>query len=292
MSFDLSIPGMAKALATQIKHDIDAFCVSTYDDGPRTHLGASVIGHECLRKIWFDFRWIYYVVHGGRMQRLFKRGHLEEHRFEEWFKGIGFQIIRFDDNSKQAKFSACNGHFGGSQDGRLEPPERYGVSIPVFLAEFKTSGTGSKFTKLLDKGVRIAKPEHFDQMCQYGFAQGFDWAIYACINKNDDDLHIEVIQLDQNNAREALRKADYVINSPLPPARCSQSENYVTCKMCDYKAKCWNFEQIDKNCRSCSNAVPIENAQWGCKLHKVILEKSFIPKGCVDHVPIYSKDNA
>lgn len=51
------------------------------NDGHRGHMGASLIGKECARSIWYDFFWATKSAFGGRMVRLFNRGHLEEGRF-------------------------------------------------------------------------------------------------------------------------------------------------------------------------------------------------------------------
>lgn len=88
----LDSPGVAKALAKRILEDIDEYCVKTYDGGHRRHLGASLIGEECKRKLWYIFRWVKHEKTTGRQQRLFNRGHLEEFRFIEWLEGIGVQV--------------------------------------------------------------------------------------------------------------------------------------------------------------------------------------------------------
>ncbi|MEO5365362.1 MAG: oxidoreductase, partial [Magnetococcus sp. WYHC-3] len=38
--------------------------------GFRPHLGASLIGKECDRSLWLDFRWAARARFGGRMLRL------------------------------------------------------------------------------------------------------------------------------------------------------------------------------------------------------------------------------
>lgn len=88
----LDAPGVAKALAKRILEDIDEYCVRTYDGGHRSHLGASLIGRECKRYLWYIFRWCLHEKTTGRQQRLFNRGHREEARFVEWLEGIGFKI--------------------------------------------------------------------------------------------------------------------------------------------------------------------------------------------------------
>jgi len=89
---ELSSPGVSAALAKRILEDIDEYCVRTYDGGHRWHLGASLIGRECKRYLWYVFRWCLHEKTTGRQQRLFNRGHREEERFIEWLEGIGFKI--------------------------------------------------------------------------------------------------------------------------------------------------------------------------------------------------------
>ena len=80
------------AIASRIAKDIDEYCVKTYDKGHRNHLGASLIGDKCSRKLWYIFRWCFREKTDGRKQRLFNRGHREEDRFIEWLEGIGAKV--------------------------------------------------------------------------------------------------------------------------------------------------------------------------------------------------------
>src|ERR1035438_77265 len=133
-----------EVLGKQIAKDIDEYCAKAYDDGPRSHLGASVIGHDCDRYIWFEFRWMKRQVFDGRMQRLFQRGHWEEDHFIDWLRGIGFDIQQVTIDGKQFHVAAINDHFGGSSDCRGTMPERYGNQFKgiKFLLEFKTQKGG------------------------------------------------------------------------------------------------------------------------------------------------------
>ncbi|HEX8349957.1 MAG TPA: hypothetical protein VF598_08335, partial [Hymenobacter sp.] len=62
------------------------------DGGFRSHLGASVIGRECGRQIWYGWRWARKPKFQARMLRLFNRGHLEEARFIAALLAIGVQV--------------------------------------------------------------------------------------------------------------------------------------------------------------------------------------------------------
>lgn len=287
---DLSNAGVRKQISDRIKADIDNFCSDFYDDGPRSHLGASQIGHPCDRNLWFLFRWIAHKKHTGRMQRLFQRGHLEEERFAEYFRGIGCKVQQFmegeeegntiDKGKRQIRISGCNGHFGGSLDYIITLPEHYGIGNVLFLGEGKTSGTGSKFTELLKKGVSYSKPQHFAQKSIYGYKLGLQYGIYICANKNDDDLHIELVKLDWNLGAKLEAKADSIINATSPPPKLSQSPAFQDCSWCDFKEQCHNGKPIDRNCRSCKEAKPVDNAEWMCLNCSQIIPKDFLKTGC------------
>jgi hypothetical protein len=292
MPLDLDAPGVAQMLATRIKTEIDAYCQRAYDDGPRTHLGASLINHECARYLWFTFRWIDHKVHEGRMLRLFNRGHREEDRFIEWYKGIGFTVESHDADGNQFRISAVGGHYGGSQDGQMQFPPHWDVHEPMVLAEYKTKGTGSGFSKLKENGVRVENPQHYGQMCSYGAAKGFRYAVYNAINKNDDDLHVEIVKLDLNYGNELCRKAGEIITAPTAPPRCASQPTYRGCKYCDFLDVCWNKKPSLVNCRSCVNARPIDNGQWYCNLYSPGANHAPIPAdtiktGCTSHSPIF-----
>ena len=91
-SVELDSPGVAAQVSRRVLEDIDHYCETTYDGGHRWHLGSSLIGDECKRKLWYIFRWCLHEKHNGRQQRLFNRGHREESRFVEWLEGIGAEI--------------------------------------------------------------------------------------------------------------------------------------------------------------------------------------------------------
>jgi len=274
-----------KELSEIIKSDIDFHCSEFYDDGHRTHLGASLIGHDCKLYLWYVFRWCFHKKHEGKQQRLFNRGHLEEKRFAEWLRSIGFVVADINpETGKQWKISDCNGHFGGSLDGKALFPQHYKFGIPVLL-EYKTHGAGKDgkgkvFDKLVEKGLEAEKFQHFAQTCVYGYKEGLEYCLYLSINKNNDELHVELVKLDMALGKQMIAKAEQIINQPSKPNRISDNPNFYKCKMCDMRPICHEMKQIEKNCRSCSYAQPIHNGQWGCNLHNQIIPKDFIPLGC------------
>ena len=292
-AFSLDAPGVAKALAKRILEEIDEYCVRTYDGGHRSHLGASLIGRECKRYLWYVFRWCLHEKTTGRQQRLFNRGHREEARFIEWLEGIGFKVW-FENRDEgpnekgefpQYRISDVMGHFGGSLDGIAVLPERYGIAEPVLL-EFKTNGTGAGFNKLADDGMPIAKPEHFAQTSTYGKKYNFRYCVYLNINKNDDSLHIEVVKLNHNLGEQMIMKAEQIIMSQTAPARLSDNPTFHKCGYCHMKEVCHKGAVVEVNCRSCAFARPVENAEWFCEVHNGNIPKDFIAKACPSYKAI------
>lgn len=288
IGLDLTSPGALKMLSDTIKADIDAYCVNRYDEGQRSHLGASQIGNPCSRALWYHFRWIHHVTHSGRQYRLFQRGHFEEPRFKSYLEGIGCNVTEFDEQNinevdkgkRQIRISGCQGHFGGSVDAVIKLPERYGMSNVLFLGEYKTSGTGRKFDDLVKQGCQIKKHQHFAQQAIYGYKLGIEYGIYIVVNKDNDDLYIEVIKLDWELGKELEQKAEKIIFANEPPERIAMSKDYFDCKWCDYKEICWgDNKNVDKNCRSCVNCKPVDEACWECSKFGIV-PKEFVKTGC------------
>ena len=270
-----------KKLVNQIQVDIDAWCKWKYKDDPRNHLGASIIGHACSAYSWNTFRWLKFEEFSGQMYRLFNRGHEEEARFVRWLEGIGFEVRELNEETKkQFQITGSRGHFGGSLDSMMKPPARYNLDADLaFLGEFKTHNEKS-FTKLKSKGVMISKPMHFKQMCSYGKVYGFKFGLYCAVNKNTDELYFEIVVIDEGMADDLYRKADAIIFSQTQPQKIARSATYSECKFCDFTELCHGNAIPTKNCRSCTNASPVDAGEWLCGARNQIIPKTIIPIGC------------
>lgn len=272
-----------KNLATAIKRDIDSFCIETYNQEYRDHLGASTIGEVCLRRLVYSFRWMHREQFDGRMLRLFNRGHETEPRFEAWLKGIGAQVWTVNNDGSQFRMPSANPHYGGSVDGVAKLPERYEIPFP-FLLEMKTHNDRS-FKYLVKQGVKVSKPKHFVQMNAYGEAMNLDYAIYCAINKNDDDVWIEVVALDRSEGQAFIRKADHVISASKLPPRIAATIAYAECKYCPMGGVCHQGVDIDINCRSCDNSLPLNDGTWYCNKWGATIPHDAIPLACGEWRP-------
>ncbi len=220
----------------------------------------------------------------GRMQRLFNRGHLEENRYVAYLKGIGCEVWTHDEKGNQFRMSAIGGHYGGSIDCVIKLPPRYEIPDPV-LGEFKTNYTKT-FDELLDKGVAVCKPQHFIQMSSYGNEYKLKYGIYFNTNKNDDDMHIEVIELNHGMAETFKSKAERIIRSQDPPPRYSETPTDRKCVYCDFKKVCHQGAKPEVNCRSCKFSNPIPGGEWFCNSHNAQIPREAVPLACPNYVSL------
>ena len=255
------------AILRKPQKTVDAI-IGHYEDGGgdsrRPHLGGSMIGDECSRKLWYIFRWLKTIKHEGRLLKLFQRGHDEEHVFVRELRAVGVQVLEIDpDTNKQWSISEARDHFGGSFDGVglgiLEAPETW------HLLEFKTHGDKS-FKDLVKKTVQGSKPQHFAQMQIYMHLGGLDRAFYMAVNKNNDELYSERIKLDKKFAESLIKKAENIIDAPEPPTA-PYAEDFYICRWCDFKEQCHKSAFAERNCRTCMYSTPVEGKLWSCGKH-------------------------
>lgn len=266
-----------KRIVEHIHDLIEEQTIKKFPAEHRNHLGASIIGSPCSRQSWYTFRWCKLEQFEGRMRRLFDRGQEEEKKFIELLRSIGFTVWEVDpETNTQFRIYAVNGHFGGSGDSKAIMP--WFPDMPILL-EFKTHNTKS-FCHLVANKLKLSKPQHYNQMCLYGKGFAFKYGLYCAINKNDDDLYFELIELDWNLAIQLENKARDIIEAKIPPQKISTQPSYFDCKYCNFQNICHYGEVSEKNCRSCKFATAVENKQWKCEKFNSIIPTDFIPKAC------------
>lgn len=252
----------------------------TADNGHRAHLGASVIGHACDRYLWQLFRWVSTEQFGGRILRLFDTGKREEARVYEELRGIGCEV-HADDGGGQYRVSAVSGFFAGAMDGAVlglpEAPKSFHV------LEIKTHGAKS-FKELVAKGVKLAKPQHWQQMQTYMHLTGMDRALYYAVCKDTDDLHLERIEHDKAAGEAILARAERIITAAVPPLGISTDPAYFECKWCRFYDVCHQGAVPEVNCRTCANSTPdLVRGEWTCRGATALGSKKQ-RAGCDEHL--------
>lgn len=223
------------------------------DRGFRDHLGASVIGDECLRKIWYKFHNVQLQKLDARMIRLFNRGHLEEARFISMLECAGVAVEFITDNNKQFGYSF--GYFGGSIDG-------IGYNIPDLpnekvMLEFKTMSE-KRFKQFSELGVEFVDQVYYNQLQCNMYCMNtqnktdFKHSLFICVNKNNDDISIEIVDYNEQIGKSMYERAIDIVNSKSIPLPIKSSKAMYPCKLCEYKEYCFdNKEYENKSCMNC-----------------------------------------
>jgi len=254
----------------------------------RTYLGASIIGKECSRALWYDFRWATKHTFSGRMYRLFQTGHLAEHRFTADLRSIGATVHDVNPaTGKQFGFVDHSGHARGHCDGKVKGIP--GGGNKEHILEFKTHSAKS-FEKLKKEGVKKAKPEHFAQ-CQWYMGQAIlDRALYLAVNKDTDELYSERIEFDKVAYEKIQAKFDAIIFAPTPPAKLSEDPKFYLCGWCNHNAVCHGHRVPQVSCRTCVHSTPERqgDGRWSCTKAgpDSSIPADFQRKGCGQHLPL------
>lgn len=240
------------------------------EDGYRSHLGASMIGLDCPRQLWYGFRWVHITKHVGRTILLFNRGHMEEGRFVTLLQMIGMKVWQVDGKGKQYRVSYFGGHYGSAIDGVATGcPDLPNEPI---LTEFKTSNT-KNFKVMQKEGVREAQPKHFIQMQAYMKYYKLAHALYVMICKETDELYAEIVKAETEIAEQYKDRAENIIFRDTPPKGISNTPGAWSCKFCDYKEICHNDGEVLRNCRTCVFAQAKPDGTWFCRNFDLTLTK-------------------
>lgn len=243
-----------------------------------TRVGASGIGAECMREIWYGWRGYANVKFDGRMLRLFRTGHLQEDRIVNDLKLAGFQVWEIDEShGGQWTYNDPSGHFVAKLDGVIKGVP--GAEKTPHTLEIKTHSKKS-FEELPKIGVQKSKPKHFAQMQAGMLFSGIHRALYVALCKDDERYYVERIVFDPAYCEELEKKIVTVIGSTLPPSMIADKEDSHACKWCDYKEVCKGGGEPLRTCRSCEFAEVKEEGIWACGLLNTVLDPDDQLKAC------------
>lgn len=253
----------------------------TQDRSRRTYLGASVLGDDCERKLFDNFRWLFPAeVFDGQKLSIFETGHRWEARLVEMVKAAGIDLHDVDpETGEQFAVRFAGGHGGGHLDGEAtKVPE---APVAVHVVEFKTHKDKS-FKDLMKKGVRESKPTHFAQMQTYMGLRSRTRALYLAVNKNDDSLYVERVEFDLVAFTKLMAKAERIVTTDRRP-ECSCPPYFL-------KAGYGCAAQPDimpaRNCRTCLHATAHldGDARWSCSRWTKDLCVDEQRAGCASHL--------
>lgn len=229
----------AKAASDLVNAVIDgAIEVRIAAEPKRDYLGASSLGHDCLRKIQWD--WRRPVAQEPRTERIFARGRWWETYAADLLAAAGFRIVR---SGERIAFAQLDGLFRGHADGMIiAGPAVDGMAFPCV---WECKGLGSKgWTKLGKDGLAKAYPAYADQVALYqAYLDLTDHpALFTACNMDTMEMLHLLVPFDPARAQAASDRAVTIIRADaagetLP--RVTDFEDDFRCRFCAHRERCW-----------------------------------------------------
>lgn len=276
MGEKMKLPTPIHTIASLIDKEYES-----HKEGPRPHLGASLLGHECERWLWLSFRWAVIESFPGRVLRLFQRGQDEEKKIVSWLTRIGCEVHSTGGEQSRVSFGA---HVSGSIDGIIEKgvPE---APTKRHILECKTHSLKS-FNDLVKNGVQASQPKHWAQMQIYMGGSGIDRALYFAVCKDNDDIYTERVRYDADAAQRLIERGKRITLSDRMPPPISTDSTWYQCKFCAAHGFCHDHHMSREiNCRTCALSTPTEDSKWTCARYggaEIPFEAQL--QGCAGHV--------
>jgi hypothetical protein len=208
-------------------------------EATRGYLGASAVGHACLRKIQFD--WLCDPVHPLRLRDIFDRGHFHERQSREHFERAKFKFADQD----RLEFKALDGWLRGHADGIfVRGPKLPDVGYPCLWEHKAVNGKGWRTLKR--DGLEKVYAAYAAQIALYQHHLGVDEnpAIMTVVNADTcERLHL-LVPFDAERARTWIQRAEMIIAATrigelLP--RLTDDQDDWRCRMCGHRERCWRL---------------------------------------------------
>lgn len=246
---------------------------------PRPHLGCSLLGHDCDRYLWLQFRWAAPEKFKGRILRLFRRGQDEEEKVVSDLRAIGVDVQATGKSQSRVDFGS---HVSGSVDGIVQHIPQAPKAKAIL--EIKTHSDKS-FKTVEKEGVKKAHYKHWAQMQLYMLGMQLDRALYFAVNKNDDSIYTEWLHIDKDAAQKLVERGHRITLSDRMPEPISADPSWYACQYCPSHDLC-HVSKLTKqvNCRTCAMSTPLSDSTWHCAKWDDIIPTEAQHDGCPSHV--------
>jgi hypothetical protein len=199
---------------------------------PREYLGASSIGEECDRKLWYSFH-KRRPINDPRVHRIMDLGHWVESYSLEKLKSAGYELF-YEEGGEQ--FGFVDEEVAGHADGVII------LNDTPHLLEIK-SANNKRFLEMVDMGVERSNLTYFVQMQVYMHFLELEKALYFVVNKDNSKIHMEIIKYEKIRAVYYLNRGKEIIRGKEEDQeRKYKTKAFFKCKWCDYKEECWSTE--------------------------------------------------
>jgi hypothetical protein len=205
---------------------------------PRPYLGASIVGHECARRIQYD--WWCKPVLTAKTREIFERGHYFEERARRHLIEAGFKFAP----PESLAFTALNGTLRGHADGIItDGPQLPGLYL-IYPLLWEHKAVNAKNWRAVERdGLEKVFPEYAAQVSLYqAYLDVTNPALFTATNADTcERLHF-LVPFNAERAQMWSDRAANIIEATrageLLPRGFDDPEGW-RCRMCAHRARCW-----------------------------------------------------
>jgi len=233
--------------------------------GQRTRLhskvGASGIGEECERKIFYRFRNVKREFFNAKAIKSAEEGNRLEDIYADRLRKLDFIELHTinKQTNKQFMTEFCDGHFVGFADGvikgLIESPKKW----HIWEHKSKDEKYYNDLKKLRDKNPldhnKVLHDWNFDYYIQsqvlmlgLGVDRHF---MTVSISGGREEISLRT-KLDKSFAERIVQKAGRIIHATTVPAKISENPDFHKCKMCGFSDICHKGSEVEKSCGTCN----------------------------------------
>lgn len=212
---------------------IEAHQASIPDEG-RGYIGASNIGSDCLRQIWYEYKATMGQPPLPKYRRARDIGKYLEELVLDWLEDSGIDTIT--GISRDQKYRDLKSKNIDSFRGHVDALMSKNGEI-VAIIEIKTA-KDSSFKSFLKNGVKSWNPQYYAQSQAYMGMSGIHKTYFVVLNKDSSEIMDERVSFDEDFYRKLEEKAMLISQTQTEPPRISGSPIWFQCKLCKYNKIC------------------------------------------------------
>lgn len=198
------------------------------DRKTRDYIGASTIGAECLRQIWYEFKGFQATQVPTKTRRTWTVGRVLENTILDWLVEAGIEIQRTWPDLIANDMPYFRGHLDSVWIKKGKP---------FAIIEIKTAKDAS-YMIFAKKGLRTWQPQYYAQIQTYMGMSGIHQAYIVVFNKDTSDISDELVIFDEAFYKKLQEKAVMIANAKAAPPKINGSPLWYLCKMCKFHKVC------------------------------------------------------
>ena len=197
------------------------------EDDVRDYIGASSIGSDCLRQIWYQFKGIKAEKVPTKFRRTWDIGKRLEGLILDWLENAGVKIERVNVKLNSKNIPAFQGHIDALAF----------IDDKSSILEVKTAKDAS-FKIFVKKGAKIWNFQYYAQIQSYMGMSGIFSAYILVLNKDNSDISDELVTFDEDFYNRLEDKAQMIYGANIEPPKINGSPLWFQCKMCKFNKVC------------------------------------------------------